>query len=414
MYIHTIVIILVFGFLIYKSKPENLTTLYINSLMIIPSYAYLLNTPSISSHRFLIMMLLFVVVKKHILTKNNIVLKKSFLIYSIVLFVLGFFSSNLNLFYKIYKPFMAFFETWGILPIAYVLSQYQEQSIPRINKVILFMFLYGITSFIIKADPYAHIWIPGGNMEWYLFGERVRISSTWAHPMSYGFICATLFFMIILNKQEIFAKSFLCILCFVNIMLSGSRTVLGTFVLMIMIFIGFYFKQQRNLRIICLIAITLFIIYNIPPVNEKITQVVLGIQGESDLGGSSIDMRLFQLNNVNEVFIQSPIIGNGLDYIYTDLGLGTDKYDQDRFLGLESIVYWLMIERGIVGIIIELLMIISVVIYNIRNAKYNYVGAGISTSVLIGSYVYAIGTGAIGIWPFSMFITGFYMPKLKE
>jgi hypothetical protein len=83
--------------------------------------------------------------------------------------------------------------------------------------------------------------------------------------------------------------------------------------------------------------------------------------------GSSADMRDTQFTICTYYFLQSPIIGNGISYIW-ETAL---TYDKD-ILGAESMWLPLMVDQGILGIVATLVIYLSMVIFLYRQGLFKY------------------------------------------
>lgn len=83
--------------------------------------------------------------------------------------------------------------------------------------------------------------------------------------------------------------------------------------------------------------------------------------------GSSADMRDTQFTICTYYFLQSPIIGNGISYIW-ETAL---TYDKDIF-GAESMWLPLMVDQGILGIVATLVIYLSMLIFLYRQSLFKY------------------------------------------
>ena len=108
--------------------------------------------------------------------------------------------------------------------------------------------------------------------------------------------------------------------------------------------------------------------------------------------GSSVSMRTAQMAGAVILWEKSPIIGNGYNYIFVDLNWKKGTY-HGKMAGFESIVYSLLIERGIVGIFVYVIFFFVLLLYFYTNRKVPISVFGISTICFF--LFYAIGTGVL-------------------
>jgi len=126
-------------------------------------------------------------------------------------------------------------------------------------------------------------------------------------------------------------------LCLIGIFISGTRTVIVFFIFASFSFFS-YFRRMKVLFLIllCLAPLLFFI-------GDYLALVMDSFLNPEDTGGSSVEMRGLQFLVAFNYWMNSPIVGNGLGY--TDF-----LVDQKvGLLGAESIVFQLLIDRGILG-----------------------------------------------------------------
>lgn len=139
-----------------------------------------------------------------------------------------------------------------------------------------------------------------------------------------------------------------------------------------------------------LITDTIFLIM-VLPFSDYILNVyhsIFDFTGNYDVGGSSMDMRMRQLDISLFLFLQNPIFGGGLSMIYylmTDISI-------PELAGAESQLFYLLIERGLLGILGYLWLIISMCKLLPSYRKFNMVFVGIwvlasFVSLTVGLYI---------------------------
>ena len=147
-----------------------------------------------------------------------------------------------------------------------------------------------------------------------------------------------------------------------------------------------YIRKPKTL----LIAFSIFLIM-VLPFSDYILNVyhsIFDFTGNYDVGGSSMDMRMRQLDISLFLFLQNPIFGGGLSMIYylmTDISI-------PELAGAESQLFYLLIERGLLGILGYLWLIISMCKLLPSYRKFNMVFVGIwvlasFVSLTVGLYI---------------------------
>jgi len=131
--------------------------------------------------------------------------------------------------------------------------------------------------------------------------------------------------------------------------------------------------------------------------------------------GSSLEGRLVQLLGAFHLFSNSPIVGNGYDYIGKGLGFYKQKISkQNRKMGgYESVVFKLLIERGLIGIVAYLAFYGSVFYYLIKNRKYDITLTALGISLLSIYLFFSIATGELLSVPITLFFTGIIIRQIE-
>lgn len=342
--------------------------------------------------------------------------------------VVGMFDSRLPLFWKFYFSFKDIIETYFILFLGYFTIRQKEDCIHLVKPIIIISIIigvYGLFNFITLTNPYYRFVIDnfftGGDADLTsrlnilnTNRERFRATSTFNSPFNYGYISALLT-LILLHWQREQRNKFLITALFctiIGIFLSNSRTVLFAGTISIVIYIISTYKLSKKISLsifIFLIAISSYTV--IPVVKQNIDNTLDIFQtGGENTKGSSVEMRMLQLAGAYSYFSQNPLIGNGYNYIYKELGWGdrdNATLDSNMF-GFESIIYSLLIEQGIIGLVTKLLFFISLITYFIKqkrlliNKDLSSLGISLTTLFLL----FSIGTGALGAWPLTMISLG--------
>ena len=350
-------------------------------------------------------------------------------------FAVGLFDNRFNIFYKFYNPFMDIVDTYFIIFISYVTINTRNE-IYFIKKPIFYALvivtLYGIFNFISRTNPYFEFVINNflsGRDESYNSklniltdsAGRFRTTSTFFSPFQYGYVSAliTLYFLYLLvvykkRKSTIFIG---IVAGLTGVFLCFSRTVLLITIFAVVIYILLVFNLSKKLQTgLLVLGIGLFTYFTVPVVAEAIDNSIdIFISGGENTKGSSVEMRTAQLLGATKYFLQNPIRGNGYFYIRNELGWGDrDKAKLDsNMYGFESIVYQLMIEQGLIGLLTKLLFFIVLIIYFFRKRKIEKKLASLGISITLLFLSFSVGTGALGTWPLTMAFLGIIIKTIQ-
>lgn len=129
------------------------------------------------------------------------------------------------------------------------------------------------------------------------------------------------------------------ILCLIGVFISGARSVM---VVVAISALGF-FKHLINIKYVIIIGLVGFAAVTMT--GDFFSEVIDSFVNPEEAGGSSFEQRSLQFLVAYRYWMKAPIIGNGLDF--TNLLVAQDV----GLLGAESIIFRLLIDRGILGFI---------------------------------------------------------------
>lgn len=414
-----ILLVLFCSYKIYSSKENKRLGWFIGSFLFM-SQAGFIEHPNIPSGQMFMLSYLFSLYVHKEFRYIRFPFKTVFIIYLIGLFIIAFNAQQLTLALKIYRPIRLMMETYFMIVIGYT-AAYRCRQIPSSILTMLFItMLYGLFTFITHSDPFRLVFQPADYdffVNSYLFGARTRIASTWGHPISWGLICCVFAFVCVTcAHQKGWEKlKYLWPLLGFNILFCGSRTVIGVFLIMTCSYIFITFSMAKRIKyFLASIMIGLCAVTFVPAISEKIDSTFDVLTGENEIGGSSIEMRESQLEATLAIASKFPITGGGLDYVWDVMGLGTRDFviNYGELLGLESYLYIILIDRGLVGIIIEIMIILSILLGVYRRRHKSPQSAGMVITLLLGFVVFAISTGTLSSWPIPMYFVGYFMNHL--
>lgn len=222
-----------------------------------------------------------------------------------------------------------------------------------------------------------------------LFG---RISSVFTHPMKFALFIG-LSFIFLFNFREVIAKKVFVFLSFATALMAffcGVRSVLAGLGIAVI----YYLIVCKNYKMIVLsallIVVGIVIIQYFPDMGSYLGSITDLNNTNGDIGGSSFDMRMQQLEGAIYEMSKNPVWGLG--YEWTSYYIS--KYGSHPVcLCFESLLYNIICNNGIVGIIIWMYLILSILKYN------KSVGRGHSTilnSTLVFYLAFSFITGENG------------------
>lgn len=230
-----------------------------------------------------------------------------------------------------------------------------------------------------------------------LFG---RISSVFFHPMHYasflGF--SAIYVGYVRNRISKILFIFLISILFANFITCGVRSVLGAFLVALFVYILMKRNVGLTVRITVFFILGVFILSAIPPVYDYVSSIF--VKSGSDVGGSSLEMRLDQLAGAFEEINNNVLLGKGYgwsrDYVI-------QNENHPILLGFESIIFVVLCNNGIIGIILYGLFVYLYFHYIKTNVSESDVP--LFVSILVFYLAYETITGEFAFQHFMLFYT---------
>ena len=223
-----------------------------------------------------------------------------------------------------------------------------------------------------------------------LFG---RISSVFLHPMTFGLFIGLSFiylFFLINFKKNIF---YMLIIIVISIMavLCGVRSVLGGIIVASLYFfiVGRNFRGMSITFFSCIFVLAILSL--IPELFDYVTSIADVNNKKEAVGGSSMEMRLAQLGGAIDEASKNPLFGLG--YGWTDYYLRLNV-SHPICLGFESLLFVIICNSGIIGIILWMYMVMRFFLVNksLKLRKLVVINSlmvfYISYSFITGEYAY--------------------------
>ncbi len=244
------------------------------------------------------------------------------------------------------------------------------------------------------------------------FSSASKIQATMAHPMTWALIlCISMIVVMAFYVKTRNNKLWALIgLIGFNILISGVRTGIAA------IAIGFiYFLiRYRNFKLIIITVIALFsfalIIQSSESMSNLFTSFTDFTGNKSDVNGSSITMRLNQLQGTIDEIKGTELVGKG--YGWTNYYISLNGI-HPVILAFESLLFMVLCNSGYIGLFIWILFFLM--LYQL-NRKILSVKTDIflMDSMIVVYVAFAMGTGEYGYLPYFAIYYSFLLAYLAN
>jgi len=186
----------------------------------------------------------------------------------------------------------------------------------------------------------------------YTESARFRVQSMFVSPFDYGFVCTV---MLLLHwygwlrgmeNKMLFAITVIC--CLFGVITCECRIVWVCCILSVSCFYVWCYPLRKSV-LAAILVITAFIVSysTVKVVEEKVDKVTDIFKEDSNTAGSSIDMRMFQLAMTLYQIEGEELFGLGQGFWVYFYKKGSNRVE--NLYGIESVVFQLLLERGIFG-----------------------------------------------------------------
>lgn len=244
--------------------------------------------------------------------------------------------------------------------------------------------------------------------------DRFRVQAMFWNPFDYGYICTLCLLMYIYGYTKKMIRktrfSILLLCCSFGILMCGARTVLFISIIGVGIFILLSYKLGKAVTV-GLVTILLFVMayMTIPVMSEKVNEmasIFTDVSGQQ-VQGSNIDMRSVQFATTLYYIQDSPAFGRGVNFFYIDMGWGTGEIIDHRLEGIEGVYLMYLLERGVVGYCLYLLVWIVMLVYLVGKKHENKTLSAFGVAVWAVYMIFAHMTGELSsVFPTLLIIGG--------
>lgn len=235
--------------------------------------------------------------------------------------------------------------------------------------------------------------------DYYGSSSRFRVQSMFKLAFDYGYICNIILLLHLYAWHRGLENRipFLIVLgcCLFGIGTCNCRIVWISCVFSISCFYWWCFSLNKT-SMFAILAVTAFIFSysTIETFQEKVDKVTDIFQEEPNTSGSSIEMRTLQLAMTWTYIEDDMFLGLGHGYWADSFENNPSKVA--GLEGLESVIFYYLLERGFLGLIIWFAFYTYLFSVFRKNRKKQTLSTGLGASVLVCYFFFATGTGELG------------------
>ncbi len=219
-----------------------------------------------------------------------------------------------------------------------------------------------------------------------LFG---RISSCFVHPMLYGLFLGLSFIFVFSYRKKISNAlfSFMILLLAINVLSCGVRSSLGALGVAMCFYLIVNGEAKLVFKAVLIGLLGLVIVLQIPELSDYVISMIDIQQKRTDVGGSSFEMRLNQLEGCLDEISDSPIMGKGFGW---HLYYMENNGDHPIMYAFESLIFVVLCDNGFLGVVIWIGFIVLI----LKNTRFLVKKDCVSLYALLVFYVvYCCFTG---------------------
>jgi hypothetical protein len=428
-----ILITLFFVWIALRNKENNRLIAYLLVILFLPNSIILLEKPFIVPTRLLTMVIAFMcLIQEPWREWKRFPLKIAFVATFFCLLMVGIFDERLSFVSKFARPAGYFLHAMFICYLSFLCLK-KEEDWKAVSRALFFssivLCVYGLFNYLVQFNHYNDVissYTDSVDVANRFQGSslRPRISSFTSNAIYYGFLTGMIAIVFFCDytkpKDKILSlKSFVFIsfLLLVNLYLSNSRTPYFVFLAGVVVYLTFSSDMKGLKRNYALFFVVFLIGLTIPAVQDMLFQLTDIFSRHPQIGGSSLEMRMEQLEGAIRFFGYNIFTGNGIGYIREDIGfsLDSDIYSMDDMLGFESYAFEVLIEQGIVGVVANLVFFSSIFFWLFKQMKYSMEikqVAALGIAVTANFLLFSLATATLGAWSISMLFLGVCIKRI--
>lgn len=273
--------------------------------------------------------------------------------------------------------------------------------------------IFGILNILTKSADFISVMMEGASKttvssngedagQVFMTSDRFRVQAMFLSPFDYGYICILMLLLHIygfIHKYETKIRFFIVASCCIfGILSCGCRTNIFCALIGVSVFFLLAYKLGKSIRLSLLGIFLVCISYMcVPAVQEIFDNMMTMFDKNSNVTGSSMELRAVQYAAVLYHVQDNPLLGCGYQYFLIDMGWGQGREFllDPRLAGLEGVIMNYILERGFIGVFLYLLFYISILYYFYTNRKKASMSIAFGISVLSVYLAFANMTGEL-------------------
>lgn len=273
--------------------------------------------------------------------------------------------------------------------------------------------IFGILNILTKSADFISVMMEGASKttvssngedagQVFMTSDRFRVQAMFLSPFDYGYICILMLLLHIygfIHKYETKIRFFIVASCCIfGILSCGCRTNIFCALIGVSVFFLLAYKLGKSIRLSLLGIFLACISYMcVPAVQEIFDNMMTMFDKNSNVTGSSMELRAVQYAAVLYHVQDNPLLGCGYQYFLIDMGWGQGREFllDPRLAGLEGVIMNYILERGFIGVFLYLLFYISILYYFYTNRKKASMSIAFGISVLSVYLAFANMTGEL-------------------
>lgn len=394
--------------------------LMISYILLVPYSSFEFSSIRVEYNYILLFIFLIYIFRTTLLNSESydLTIIKPLAVFSILIFIGSFFSTGVDFSYQL-TILRSYIIGFFFIPIMLWQVCKTKSDFSYFTRIVLvcfaIMLIYGGYCFLVGQNPYvatlSALFNKQDNNEIFSHIERAgligKIQSTTSHPMMWSvFLSLVLFasYSFWVEKKSYTYYVFVLLVVF-NLFVCNVRTgIVASAIGMALLFTNFSFRSKL-ISLTVIIAILLLSIDTsiFGSFQPYIDSIIYFNDPNKNVGGSSLDMRMLQFGGAVSLWDQGGLLfGNGFGWCANYYAL---YGDHPILLGFESIIYVVLIENGVLGIIAYGFLFYSLFRINrnlyIQSENFHKVEFWLNNSLIVTYIIYVIITGVFG---FSLFL----------
>lgn len=382
-------LIVLFSFLIIKSKGEQRLVYFYAALFLIPENISI--TPYIFYFKehiiFITCFVISLILHKELNLKSfkNTKMFVPLVLVSVAYLLVGIMDKRLNWINGIYRATYTFEGTYFAFLVGWLAVNLKcgfniNLFLRKVLRLTMIATIFGVITFFLKSNPVLDAIGLEGRFENEAMTtiRAFRVTSFFVSSSVYGLVCGYLCLMgtlFLKNKKAV--DIIALILLFLNCILSGTRAAIFPVLILFILYYALFFRKKvaKIMRFLLLIAPIPIFSYLLVPESFKSTaeqysamlMSVVDDDAQEQMGGSSIDARTIQMATAVHYLKEKPFFGHGMGYSKELLLRGK----HEKLLGMESYVCFLCVEYGGVFTVCIIIFFISILSYFYKRRHVN-------------------------------------------